>query len=101
MSEPNVCVTPNKFVSMLCNFDSVESKIFINEINVTEKMSRTLCKYITVLDYSDKSQVDLSGAGSGVSLFPFTVFISEHVGIASAWIILVFLVTNGIVTIFF
>ena len=64
-------------------------------------MSRKLYKYIIVLDYSDKSQFVLSGAGSGVSLFSFTAVISNHVGIASASIIVVFLVTNGIATIYF
>ena len=54
-----------------------------------------------MLDYSDKSQFILSGAGSGVSLFSFTAVISNHVGIASASIILVFLVTDGIATIYF
>ena len=46
-------------------------------------MSKTLHEYITVLDYTDKTLLVLSGTGSGVSLFSFTAVIGMSVGIAS------------------
>ena len=63
-------------------------------------MSKTLHEYITVLDYTDKTLLVLSGTGSGVSLFSFTAVIGMSVGIASTSISLVFFVTNGIVKMF-
>ena len=65
---------------------------------MTEKMSNTLInKYITALDYADKTLMVLSGATSGVSLCLFTTIIGTPVGITSASISLVFLIGNGIV----
>ena len=69
--------------------------IFTAEINDRQKISKTLNKYITALDYADKTLLVLSGAGSGVSLFSFTTVIGTRVRIVSASIS--FLVTNGIV----
>ena len=63
-------------------------------------MSKTLHEYITVLDYTDKTLLVLSGTGSGVSLFSFTAVIGMSFGIASTSISLVFFVTNGIVKMF-
>lgn len=49
---------------------------FIVEINDGLKMSRTLNKYIIVLDYADKTC-----AGTGASIFSFNTVISTSVGI--------------------
>ena len=54
-------------------------------------MSKTLDKYITVPDYTDKTLHALSSARSGISLYSFTTVISTPVGIESARIILVLL----------
>ena len=42
-------------------------------------MSKTLNKYITALDYADKTLLVLSGASSGVSLCSFFTVIGTHV----------------------
>ena len=64
-------------------------------------MSKTPDKYITALDYLDKTMFlfffFLSGAGSGASLFSFDTVIGTLVSIASASISLLFLINNGIV----
>lgn len=63
-------------------------------------MSKTPDKYITALDYLDKTMFlffFLSGAGSGASLFSFDTAIGTLVSIASASISLLFLINNGIV----
>ena len=49
---------------------------FIVEINHGLKMSRTLNKYMIVLDYADKTC-----AGTGASIFSFNTVISTSVGI--------------------
>lgn len=41
---------------------------FITEVNNSEKMRKTLNKYMTVLHYAGKNLILLSGADSGVSL---------------------------------
>ena len=61
-------------------------------------MNKKLSKYITALDYKDKTELVLSGASSGVSLYSFIAAIGTPVGIAS--ICLVFLISNGIVKCF-
>ena len=53
-------------------------------------MSKTLNKCITVLDYTEKTLLVLSGASTGVSLCSFTTIISTLVGIESARTSLVF-----------
>ena len=42
---------------------------FITEVSSSEKMRKTLNKYMTVLHYADKNLILLSGADIGVSLF--------------------------------
>ena len=69
----------------------------IAEINDREK---TLNKYIIVFNYSDKTLLVLPDTGSGVSLFSSITVIGTPIGIASASISLVFLLTNGIVKMF-
>ena len=44
-------------------------------------MSNTLNKYITTIDYADKTLLILSGGSSDVSLCSFTTFIGTAVGI--------------------
>ena len=63
-------------------------------------MSKALNKYITELDFADKTLLVLSGAASGVSLFSFITVIGTYVGTASASICLVFPANNGIVKMF-
>ena len=60
---------------------------------MTEKMSKSLNKYIPPLDYADRTLLALSGASNGVSLYSFTTVIGTRVGIASASISL-FLISN-------
>ena len=61
-------------------------------------MSRTLNKYITVLNYTER--LVLSSAGGSVSLFSFTTVIGTPIQIASADIIIVFLISSRIFKIF-
>ena len=75
-------------------------EFFIAKINNREKMSNTLNKYITSLEYVGKTLVVLSDTCSDVSLFSFTAAIGTLVGVASTSISLVFLVSNGIIKIF-
>ena len=84
-SMKHIFVTPNNFIFnkiMLCNSDSIHWKkyiFFIAEISDREKMSIALDKYITVLDYADKTLLFLSDAGGGVSLFSFNIVIGKPV----------------------
>ena len=73
---------------------------FITEINGKEKIIQTLSKYITALDYGDKTLLVLSGASNDASLCSFTTVICRPVGIASASISLVFLISSEIVKMF-
>ena len=66
-------------------------EFFIAKINNREKMSKTLNKYMTTLDYADKALLVLSGASNDVSLCSFTTAIDSPVAITSASICLVFL----------
>ena len=61
----------------------------------TEKINKSLNKYIAVLDYTDKILLDLPIAGS-ISLFSFIAVIVRPVQIASASISLFFLIIDGI-----
>ena len=70
------------------------------QINLREMICKTLNKYITVLNYADKSLLVFSGTGIIISLFSFTTITDISVGISSASISLVFLVTNGFVKLF-
>ena len=72
---------------MFYNSDSVESKrcyFVIIEINDREKLSKTINKYIKVLDYAENIFLVSSSANSGVSLFSFITVISTAVGVTSA-----------------
>ena len=60
-------------------------------------MSTTVNKYITTLEYTDKIFLVLSGANSGVSLCSFTTIIDIIIGIASASVSLVLLISNEII----
>ena len=74
--------------------------IFFAEINDREKLSKTLNKYITVLDYTDKTPLAILVASSGVFLWSFNTVIGTPVGITSASISLVFLIGNKVVKMF-
>ena len=62
-------------------------------------MSKTLNRYITVLNYAYKAFLVLSGAGRGACFSSFTTDISAPVGTTSARISL-FFVSNGIAKMF-
>ena len=62
---------------------------------MTKKMSVTLNKYITTLDYAGKTFLVLSGSNSAVSLSSFTIVIGTPVGIGLAS--LVYFLSNGVV----
>ena len=62
-------------------------------------MRKTLNKYITVLGYSDKALLLLSGASSGFSLCLFPTVIGAHISMASTGFSLVFLISKEIVRI--
>ena len=62
-------------------------------------MGKGLSKYLTAFDYAYKMFI-LSGARSGVYLCSFTTVIGTLVGIVSANISIVSLISNGIVKMF-
>ena len=64
-------------------------------------MSKTVNKYITALDYTDKTLLVSSGARSGVSLCLYTTTIGVLVRIASDTINLMCLINNEIIKMFF
>ena len=63
-------------------------------------MGKTLNKYMTTLDYTDKALLVLSGASNDVFPCSFTTAIDSPVMIASGSICLVFLTSNGIFKMF-
>ena len=65
-------------------------RFLIAKISEREKMSKTLNRYITVLNYAYKAFLVLSGAGRGASFSSFTTDISAPVGTTSARISLFF-----------
>ena len=70
---------------------------FMSEIHARDTMSKTLSKCITAFDYFDKSLLVLSVTSGGVSIASFTTNIASPVGITSASLNIVFLISNGIV----
>ena len=54
-------------------------------------------KYVTILDYIDKSLIVLSATTGGVSIISFTSAIGAPVGIVSACFTLIFYLTAGII----
>ena len=54
-----------------------EIEFFIAEINDTKKMSNTFIRYITALDYTNKTILVFSSGSSGVSLRFFTTVIGS------------------------
>ena len=63
-------------------------------------MNKTRHKYILAFNYAYKTLLVLSGTSSAVCFYSFTTVIGAPIGVASASINLVFLVSNGIVEIF-
>ena len=63
-------------------------------------MSKIFYKNTPSLDYTYNTFLVLPGTSSGVFLCSFTTIIDASVGIASASISVVFLVSNGIVEMF-
>ena len=60
-------------------------------------MSKRLSKYITSLDYFDKSLIVLSVATGSISIASFATVIGAPIGVASASFSLAFLISIGIV----
>ena len=60
----------------------------------TQKMRRTLNKYMTTLNYADRTLLVLPGAVGCVSLWPFITIIRAAFGIAAASISVVLLISN-------
>ena len=65
-----------------------------------EKLSMTFNNYITALIYAEKGWLVLTGASICISLRSFTIVIGTLVGIKSASISLVFLISNWIIKMF-
>ena len=70
---------------------------FIAEIKERELMSKRLSKYITSLDYFDKSLIVLSVATGSISIASFATVIGAPVGMMSASCSLAFSITTGFV----
>ena len=70
---------------------------FIDVINRRKSCSQKLSKYVTTIDYIDKSLIVLSATTGEVSIISFTSIIGAPVGIASASFTLIFSLTTGIV----
>ena len=83
MSEAHMCDTKEIFHQLnitlwlrLVRIKETE-KIFVTKISNRENISKTLNKYITTLDYADKTLHVLSGVGNCVSLCSFTTVIAS------------------------
>ena len=70
---------------------------FIAEIKERELMSKKLSKYISFIDYFDKSLIVLSVTSGGVSIASFATVIGIPVGITSASLSLAFSFCTGLV----
>ena len=71
--------------------------IFIKRLIKKKSFSKKLNKYVTTIDYIDKTLIVLSATSSEVSIILFTSIIGAPVGIASARFTLIFSLTTGIV----
>ena len=69
---------------------------FYQEINQRKPCSKKLNKYVTTFNYIDKILIVLSVTSSGVSIISVTSIVGAPVGIASAYLTLVFSLTTGI-----
>ena len=72
----------------------------IAEINSRKRLIKVLNKYFIAPSYTDNNLLVLSGASSGVSHCLLTTDIGTTVGIGSASISLVFLISDGVVKMF-
>ena len=70
---------------------------FIAEIKERELMSKKLSKYISFIDYFDKSLIVLSVTSGGVSIASFATVIGIPVGVTSASLSLAFSFCMGLV----
>ena len=70
---------------------------FTTKIQEIEIISKKLSKYITTLDYFDKTLIALSAISGGMSIVSFVSIIESPVGIASAIFGLLFSLTTGII----
>ena len=70
---------------------------FIAEIKERELMSKKLSKYISFLDYFDKSLIDLSVTSGGVYIASFAIVIGVPIVITSASFSLAFSLCTGLV----
>ena len=70
---------------------------FITAINERELMSKKLSKYISFLDYFDKSLIVLSVASANISIVSFSTVIGIPIGITSASLSLAFSLCTGLV----
>ena len=69
---------------------------FLNEINQQKSYSKNLNRYVTIVDYIDKTLIILNATTGGISIISFTTAIGAPVGIASATFTLTFSLTSGI-----
>ena len=70
------------------------NEYFIEEITERQTISKKLNKYAAVLDYIDKTLVDLSATSGGISISLFTSVIGVSVGISSSSFNLIFSLTK-------
>ena len=71
---------------------------FINETNERKSYSKTLNKYVTIVDdYKDKILIILSATTSGISIISFASVIGTSVGIVSVSFTLIFTLSTGII----
>ena len=69
---------------------------FHEEINQRNSCSKKLSKYVATFGYIDKILIVLSAGTGGVSICSFTSIIGAPVGMASASLTLMFLLSTGI-----
>ena len=70
---------------------------FLNEINQQKSYSKNLNRYVTIVDYIDKTLIILNATTGGISIISFTTAIGAPVGIASVNFTLIFSLTTGII----
>ena len=68
-----------------------------SEIREREKISKSIGKYVSILNYIDKSFIVLTTISGGVSVTSFVTAIGAPVGLASASVSFIFAISSGLV----
>ena len=94
---PNLNAIPSNEQQFMLNKTNETKDYFLAEIWERELICKNLCKYITSLDYFDKSLNVLSLLSCSISIAPFATVIGAPVRIIGASCGFTFSITSGFV----